>query len=181
MLSKQKIRQQMLFQRQKLSMEERENACRMWTQLALDHLAAKRYGTIAGYMPIRGELDVMPLLSRLQEAGKILLLPRTPKNPAPLTFHHYTPDHVEKGKYGITQPTAQCEVMQPDVVLVPLVAYDKLGNRLGYGGGYYDRTLAELTPQPHTIGCAYAFQKLKKLQAETHDICLDIILDEKGS
>jgi len=174
MLDKTILRQTMLQKRQQLTSQERESAATAWTKTALEFLSIQNYQTIAGYMPIRGELNVLPLLEALREAGKTILLPRTPETPAALTFHEYHEEQLESGLYDIQQPTANCTIHTPDIILVPLTAFDEKGNRLGYGGGYYDRTLAEFNGI--SIGCAYDFQRVDSLLVEAHDKPLDSVI-----
>lgn len=166
----------MLVKRAALPKPLRVQAAKEFTVKALSYLEGKNFQTIAGYYPFKSELDVLPLLETLREQGKAILLPRTPSKPAPLTFHLYNESNLETGKYGIKQPAADSSSHSPDVILVPLLAFDKNYNRLGYGGGYYDRTLANLSPAPITIGCAYHFQQIETLTAEPHDRKLDIII-----
>ena len=90
---------------------------------------------------------------------------------------------MESGRYGVEIPPAGAPVFRPDVVLVPLVAFDRRGNRLGYGAGYYDRTLERLrqmSARLHVIGVAYAFQEVESIEPEPHDQKLDVIVTEKG-
>lgn len=176
MINKTSLRQSMLAQRNALTEQQQAQAAQKFTVKALDYLKTKNYKTIAGYYPFRGELNLLPLLAELEEMGKTVLLPRTPDKPAPLTFYHYNKNALETGRYGITQPKDNGLTYIPDIILVPLVAFDANHNRLGYGGGYYDRTLASLKPRPISIGCAYEFQRVEALKAEAHDELLDMII-----
>ncbi len=164
----------MLEHRLQLSLAEQETYTEKWTVKALEFLSSQAYQTIAGYMPIRGELNVLPLLESLRKSSKTILLPRTPETPAALTFHEYHEEQLENGVSDIQQPTANCTIHTPDIILVPLTAFDEKGNRLGYGGGYYDRTLAEFNGT--SIGCAYDFQRVDSLPVEPHDKPLDSVI-----
>lgn len=176
MMDKSVLRKSMLAERAKLTSQQQAQAAEAFTMKALAFLADKHYQTIAGYYPFRNELNILPLLEILRLKGKTILLPRTPTTPAPLTFHRYHDDILEEGKYSIRQPNADSPVESPDILLVPLVAFDTDYHRLGYGGGYYDRTLASLSPRLLTIGCAYNFQQVDTLQPEAHDEKLDKVI-----
>ncbi|WP_298213709.1 5-formyltetrahydrofolate cyclo-ligase [Acidocella sp.] len=133
---------------------------------------------VAGFLPMRGEIDILPLLEALRARGHRLALPETPPPGAPLTFHAWTPGApLRPGRYGTRHPEG--EALTPEVLLVPLLAFDARGHRLGYGGGYYDRSLAAL-PRALAIGCAYAAQEVAELPAEPTDMPLDAVATETG-
>ena len=139
---------------------------------------------VAGYMPIRDELDVRPVLLRLASQGRSLALPCVVMPDAPLVFRRWkTGDGLVPGALGVVEPPSSAEKLVPDVVLVPLLAFDAQCHRLGYGGGYYDRTLAQLRlANPHVIaaGCAYRGQEMPDTLAESTDVALDMVVTEKG-
>lgn len=115
--------------------------------------------TVAAFWPMGAEIDVRPLLMALHARGQALCLPVTPKRGLPLRFRRWSPgDPLGHGPMGTRHPTGGVEVA-PDWLLVPLLAFDRTGRRLGYGGGYYDRTLAVL-PKATAIGVAYAAQEM---------------------
>ena len=133
---------------------------------------------IAGYWPIGSEIDLRPLLRALHGRGNPILLPVTPPRGQPLAFARWRPgDILAPGRFGTVSPTGEPGV--PDVLLVPLLAWDGQGRRLGYGGGYYDRTLAVLTGR-RAIGCAYAAQQVAEVPAGPHDVRLDAVATEFG-
>lgn len=142
---------------------------------------------IAGYWPIRDEVDVRPLLEKLSKTHRIIL-PVTPKDRLRLSFREWTPGcEMEEGAFGTLHPVGQLgdgrDPLTPDVVMVPLLAFTRRGDRLGYGGGYYDATLAALkaeNPALRSVGVAYAGQVVTSLPLEDTDISLDHILTEKG-
>ena len=139
---------------------------------------------VSGYVPVRGEIDVMPLLNALHAAGHALGLPVVVARDAPLVFRRWRPGMaLEKGAFGIPAPPASAPEVRPEVVLVPLVAFDAQGHRLGYGGGYYDRTLAILRKQGQVlaVGCAHAGQELPHIPALDTDERLDLVLTEQGA
>ena len=137
---------------------------------------------IAGYAPIGTEINIWPLLTSLQAAGVSTALPVISAPNHPLTFRHWTPtSQMKKDVYGVEYPTAGSE-LTPDLIFVPLLAFTKKGDRLGYGGGYYDRTLAGLRQRREVFACgvAYAGQEVEKLPTDAHDAKLDGILTEDG-
>lgn len=136
---------------------------------------------IAGFAPIGGEIDLWPLLHHLQSSGRIIGLPVALAKPAPLTFRTWTPDcEIACDQYGIQYPI-NGEIITPTLILVPLLAFTAAGDRMGYGGGYYDRTLSALRAQSELFACgvAYAGQEVDSLPTNDHDERLDGILTEK--
>ena len=134
--------------------------------------------TIAGFWPMGAEIDIRPLLWALHARGHTILLPETPKRGNPLIFRTWRPGMTMiPERFGTFRPTGPVGV--PDILLVPLLAFDRAGRRLGYGGGFYDRTLATL-PHAQTIGCAFAAQELDDVPATDHDARLDAIATERG-
>ena len=122
------------------------------------------------------EIDIRPLLHALAGQGPVLL-PETPARGNPLIFRRWHPgDILRPERFGTAAPTG--EIMTPGILLVPLLAFDATGARLGYGGGYYDRTLAGL-PGCRTIGCAFAAQQVAQVPTEPHDCRLDAIATER--
>ena len=120
--------------------------------------------TIAGYRAINGEIDIYQLLELLETQGHRICLPVIDKSDTPLVFKHWrVGSPLQKGKYDIEIPTDEADSCTPDVILVPLVAFDRQGNRLGYGAGYYDRTIATLrqaSKKLQIIGVGYSVQQL---------------------
>ena len=135
--------------------------------------------TIAGFWPMGDEVDIRPLLHALHALGHVLLLPVTPPRGQALLFRRWAPGSaMEPGRFG-TQHPAATEAATPDTLLVPLLAFDLRGHRLGYGGGYYDRTLAAL-PHAFRLGVAYAAQQVPAVPAGPHDVTLHTIATESG-
>ena len=134
---------------------------------------------IAGYWPMGDEMDPRPLMLALASRGHALALPVTPPRGQPLAFHAWAPGAaLRPGPMGTSEPVAG-EELRPDVLLVPLLAFDRAGRRLGYGGGYYDRTLAAL-PGAKAIGIAYAGQEMPEVPAGPQDMRLPLIATEAG-
>jgi 5-formyltetrahydrofolate cyclo-ligase len=134
---------------------------------------------VGGYHALPDEADPSLLLARLVELGCQIAFPRVVTKDQPLEFHHVPDgDVLEPGSFGIPEPLSHWPRARPDLLLVPLLAFDADGHRLGYGGGFYDRTLA-LSKVP-AIGIAYAGQEVAVLPHESHDAVLDAVLTECG-
>ena len=138
---------------------------------------------VAGYWPMGDEIDPLPLLEALGGRGCTLALPVVSARGQPLTFRAWSMgEALEPGPHGTNHPLAAAPMLIPQVLLVPLLAFDMAGFRLGYGGGYYDRTLDQLRRQPHVtaIGVAFAAQRVGAVPRGPHDQPLDLILTENG-
>ena len=132
---------------------------------------------IGGYYPYNYEVSSKEIFRKLEKYNYHLTLPKISKNYQMDFFQWSTKDPLEVNKYGIPEPVS--DVMKlPDILLVPLVAFDKDRNRIGYGGGFYDRYIKKLKIKKKilTIGLAYSFQKVKKIPFTKHDIQLDFII-----
>lgn len=135
---------------------------------------------VAGYHAHRDEADPALLLEALARTGARIAFPRVTAKDAALEFHHVPDGEVlHPGAFGIREPLGHWPRVTPDILLVPLLAYDDQGTRLGFGGGYYDRTLAAL-PHARAIGIAYAGQRMDFLPHDAHDYPLNAILTENG-
>ncbi|MDO8958264.1 MAG: 5-formyltetrahydrofolate cyclo-ligase [Rhodocyclaceae bacterium] len=137
-------------------------------------------GVIAFCWPVRAEVDCRPLVLDLINAGWQATMPTVATPDAPMAFRAWTPDApMTTDPFGIPVPqTTHCVI--PDIVLLPLVAADPAGYRLGYGGGYFDRTLAVSVPRPLTIGVGFELSIVPDIHPEPHDIPLDLIVTEAG-
>ncbi len=125
-----------------------------------------------------GEIDIRPLLLTLHARGHPILLPVTPKRGNPLTFRLWQPGApMIRERFGTFHPDGPEGT--PDLLLVPLLAFDRAGHRLGYGGGFYDRTLASLPGRP-AIGCAFAAQELDGVPSGEYDAPLTAVATERG-
>jgi 5-formyltetrahydrofolate cyclo-ligase len=133
---------------------------------------------VSGFWPIGQEINIQPLLLALHRRGHRIVLPETPKRGNPLIFRVWRPSSIMvKERFGTMHPDGP--VLVPDFLLVPLLAFDRRGHRIGYGAGYYDRTLAGL-PQRFRLGVAYAAQELDEVPAGPYDACLDAVATERG-
>jgi 5-formyltetrahydrofolate cyclo-ligase len=132
---------------------------------------------VAGFWPLPGEIDIRPLLETLFRRGHEIVLPVTPARGEALTFRLWTPGaELMREKFGTYRPKGVEK--RPDWLFVPLLAFDRAGHRLGYGGGFYDRTLATL-PQAVAIGCAFAAQEVRNVPVDAHDIPLRGVATER--
>lgn len=149
----------------------------------LDFLALAPATIISGFSAIRDEIDPAGLLHRLAAEGHPLALPVLQGRGKPLVFRAWTPgDATSSGQWGIAEPLPDKPVLEPDVVLVPLLAFDARGYRLGYGGGYYDRTLARLRVLKPAVAVGIGYDELK-VDAVPHldyDQRLDWVLTPSG-
>ena len=130
--------------------------------------------------PVRGEVDCRPLLPKLAGLGWRFCQPVVVERERPMVFRAWTPDSpMATDPHGIPVPAAG-EILIPDVALIPLVAFDGQGARLGYGGGYFDRTLASLSPRPLAIGVGFDLARVDSILPGVHDIPMDAIVTETG-
>ena len=140
-------------------------------------------GVVAGYMPIRTELDPLSTMAALEALGHQICLPVIQGAGRPLVFHAWTSGgSLKDGPFGVRVPV-EAVVLEPDLLIVPLVAFDKEANRLGYGGGFYDRTLERLRAKGsvRALGFAYAGQMSPEpLPLEPMDQSLDGVITETG-
>ncbi|AHC73511.1 5-formyltetrahydrofolate cyclo-ligase [Candidatus Endolissoclinum faulkneri L5] len=138
---------------------------------------------VSGYWPMRYEINLLPCLNALCSYGCRTALPVILPDEHVLIFRAWAPgDQLVKGLYGTLEPSHEAEVVYPTLLLVPLVAFDRSGNRLGYGGGYYDKTLVSLREwlTIQAIGVAYAVQEVDCVPVGAHDVMLNGFLTENG-
>ena len=182
-ISKEKLRSEMRTLRLSIHQQiAKEAAIKAGTNF-IDGIAIKSHDIIALYYPLNGELDCLPLLINLHKQGIATCLPAVVAKNEPLIFRTYAPDDPLIDCYaGTKAPLATVSEVSPTIVLVPLLAFDKAGNRLGYGGGFYDRTLRHLRQQRKilAIGFAYAAQKVGAVPFNTNDERLDAVVTEEG-
>lgn len=136
--------------------------------------------TLAFCAPVRGEFDARPLTSVLINRGWRAALPVVEAANSPMVFRTWTPSSaMGADRHGIPIPLDGAAVL-PDIVLLPLLAFDRQGFRLGYGGGYFDRTLASLVPRPLAIGIGFELARVADIRPQAHDLPLDMVITEAG-
>lgn len=173
---------------QRLKMPDRLHRAELLQRVMRIWLVGRPDTVIGAYWPIKGEFDPLPALHRWKEDGELLDEPQLRRIGLPvvdkvnqtLKFHAWFPGcPMEEDAFGIPKPK-DTEVVVPTLLFVPCVGYSAGGYRLGYGGGFYDRTLAELQPRPHTVGLGFAAGLLPNFEPESHDMRLDAMLNELG-
>ena len=134
--------------------------------------------TLGFYWPVRGEVDLRPLATELRARGYALALPAVTDDTAPLEYRLWERSgQLVKGRFGIPEPRGGAAV-RPDIILAPLAGFDLANYRLGYGKGYFDRTLAALEPRPLAIGIGFELALVASVFPRPHDIAMDFILTE---
>ena len=179
---KQAIREEALRTRDGLNLEQRDSATTVMTSRVLTYLMTlEPFTSVAGYSPIRSEINPLSLMNSLIIQGKTLALPVIFGRD--LLFRQwltYTP--LITRQWGLREPDHDAPLLLPDVLLVPLVAFDAQNHRLGYGKGYYDRALKVLREQKHiiAIGVGYEVQRFHDIPVEDHDEPLDVIITDQA-
>lgn len=138
---------------------------------------------ISGFFPIRSEADIRPLMHRLKSGGARLCLPAVLDRQTIVFRELVDGAPLVSTGFGTTGPGPDAPVVDPDILLMPLSAFDAGGNRIGYGAGHYDRAIARLHAkgmQPRLIGIAFDCQEVEAVPAEAHDVPLDAVVTESG-
>lgn len=178
---KQSLRQAAHHARAGLSGGFRADAAQAVAEHLLQHRELWDGQTVAGYWSIRDELDCVPSLNALRKHRVDVVLPVVVGRDQALDLRLWEPGvELVSAGFGTFGPPDTAPRAIPDVLLMPLLAFDKTGTRLGYGGGYYDRTLASLPQKPRLIGLAYAAQELDEIPRLDHDVPLDAVITETG-
>lgn len=172
-------------ERLSLSLEARHaisNALNTHLRKLLDERFDGANGQVfSAYWPIKGEPNLHSLMADLDALGVRVALPVVETKAAPLVFRRWTRGMpMARGNWNIPVPPPDAEALIPDIMLAPLVGWDAEGYRLGYGGGYFDRTLASLDPRPFTIGIGFQSARIPTIFPQPHDIALDLVLTEAG-
>lgn len=162
---------------------ETEGAGLLLLRPAMAFLNRFEPGTLSAYYPFETEIDCLPLLGALRERRWRVGLPVAPGRGRPLEFRLWAPgEPLATGPFGILAPPDCAETVMPDVFLVPMLAFDRRGYRLGYGGGYYDRTLALARTERtvSAVGLAFDAQRVDRCPVDDYDQPLDAIITETG-
>jgi 5-formyltetrahydrofolate cyclo-ligase len=145
-------------------------------------LALKPGTIVSGFMPLKSEINPLPLLRKLADAGAQLALPAIAGRGRPLIMRAYKfGDEFARGQWGIREPKSEAAEIAPDILIVPLAAFDRAGHRIGYGAGYYDMTINALRAKKPliAIGIAFAAQEISHVPATERDERLDLVLTER--
>ncbi len=149
-------------------------------QLIIEHFKLLQYMKIGFYWPFQGEFNPLFAINTLRTQGAGTALPVIVEKSRPLKFFEWSPTvKMSNGVFNIPVPVDTIEI-NPDVLLIPMIGFDEDGYRLGYGGGYYDRTLAGISPQPLKIGVAFEIGRTSSIVPQPHDIPMDFIVTEAG-
>jgi 5-formyltetrahydrofolate cyclo-ligase len=168
-------------QRTAIPAAARATAATAATSHFLDRIPLAPTDVVAAYWPIREELDCRPLLTRLMDALQPVCLPVVLGEGEPLDMRLWEQGTaLYPSGFGTLAPAETAPRVEPDVVLVPLLGFDKAGTRLGYGGGYYDRTFARMRKPTRLVGFAFAAQELPAIPRAPHDRPLDAVVTETG-
>jgi 5-formyltetrahydrofolate cyclo-ligase len=181
-LEKAALRRKMLALRSALTAEERARKSAAATRRLLDLLPSLPEGPVACFRSIGDELDTAPLIEALASLGRPILLPRVVGRGKPLALHLWAPgEPLVAARFGLFEPSALSPVIDPTLVVTPLLAIDEHGHRVGYGGGFYDLTLAGLAARGApftTVGIAFDLQQVERVPVDDTDVPLDILVTD---
>ena len=164
-----------------LSADEHQRASAAIDRHLTTHFAVHPARNVGVYWPIRAEFDIRPLAERLRSAGTTISLPVVIGKANPLEFRIWDPAvPLAVGVFDIAYPP-QGEPQQPEVLIIPLLGFDAGAYRLGYGAGYYDRTLVLLAPKPRAIGVGFECGRLSTIRPQPYDVPMDLVVTEAGS
>lgn len=175
------LRRRALDRRDALDVVLRQMASERVAAYVLDLLATTPPAIVSGFLPIRSEIDPRPAMTALAARGHRLALPCVTADG--LVFRLWRPgEALRKAGFGLSEPEAAAPAVDPEIMLVPLAAFDRRGHRIGYGAGHYDRAIARLNPTGHplTMGLAFATQEVEQVPDQPHDQPLDAIVTENG-
>lgn len=172
-------RVELLERRRTVDFDDRKRYVNELTERLLAAVDLRSFRTLGFYWPIRGELDLRTVAQRHLAGAGAAALPVVVAKNAPVEFWSWeTGSAMQRGFWNIPVPLER-RCVTPDALLIPLVGYDSAGYRLGYGGGFYDRTLASLAPRPYCIGVGYDDAALDTIHPQPHDIPMDLIVTER--
>jgi 5-formyltetrahydrofolate cyclo-ligase len=170
----------LLARRQAIPLEQRRAWDRLITERLLRAFPVRAPLVVAFYWPMQAEFDPRFVVRAWRDAGARAVLPVVRAQKTPMEFREWWPGvPTRQGAYNLPEPLGT-DVLRPDVLLVPPVGFDAAGYRLGYGGGFYDRTLAAMSPPPLKIGVGYELSRMDTIGPLPHDIPMDIVVTEAG-
>jgi len=179
---KNKIRKEYLKNRLKISDDKQKELSANAFEMFFKNVTITEKSIIAGYWSIKAELDVIPILKELGKRGHISALPHVENIKKPLVFRKWHEDMImSEGMFNIKEPSLD-NILDPDIILVPLLAFDDRGYRVGYGAGLYDRTIVSIKENKpvFTIGMAYESQLCDYVPVEETDVSIDMIVTDKN-
>ncbi|WP_075291538.1 5-formyltetrahydrofolate cyclo-ligase [Pararhizobium arenae] len=180
---KNQLRKERLALRDALHADQRREASLAILQYGGEAIPFSPGTVVSGFWPIRSEIDVRPLMTKLQQRGARLCLPAIIDKQT-IVFREFSqPSGMIETGFGTSGPGPEAAELEPDIMLVPLSAFDGSGHRIGYGAGYYDRAIERLRAKgkmPKLIGIAFDCQEVASVPAEPHDVALDAMLTESG-
>jgi 5-formyltetrahydrofolate cyclo-ligase len=174
------LRRESLARRDALSADDRAAAAQVISARPFP-VAVPPGAIVSGFMPMKSEINPLPLLRTLADAGAALALPAVAGKGKPLIMRAYAfGEPLASGVWGIREPAPDAREVFPDIVLVPLLAFDRRGHRIGYGAGYYDMTIAALRARKPVVavGIAFAAQEITQVPTTPRDARLDLVLTE---
>jgi 5-formyltetrahydrofolate cyclo-ligase len=175
------LRKDALIRRDAIPAAERAQAAEAIAARAFP-LAVKPRAIVSGFMPLKTEINPLPLMRKLSQSGAQLALPAIDGRGKPLVMRAFAfGDELASGQWGIREPKADAPEVVPDILLVPLLAFDRSGHRIGYGAGYYDMTIAKFRSMKPVIaaGIAFAAQEIDQVPVTARDARLDLVLTER--
>lgn len=168
--------------RAKVPQADRAEAARFAAAHFFGAVAPQPGQIVACYWPIRDEIDSRPMIAELMDSRQPLCLPVVLGEDVPLEMRLWElGTALYPSGFGSLAPSETAPKVEPDILVIPLLGFDKAGTRLGYGRGYYDRTLAEMSKKPLVVGMAFAIQQLDFIPRGDHDVPLDIVVTEDGA
>ena len=174
------LRSELLALRVAIPDEDRRRWTLAVTRYLLEGFPLLRGMAVGFYLPMCGEPDPRLAIRQLRKHGSTAALPVVIRKAAPLLFREWRPDvRMRTGAYNLREPELSA-VLAPQALLIPPVGFDACGYRLGYGGGFFDRTLAAMQPQPLKIGLAFERSRIETIRPQPHDVPMDFILTEAG-
>jgi 5-formyltetrahydrofolate cyclo-ligase len=175
--NKVELRQQLIAARRSMSEEAKSLADARILQRLSEWLDTHQPASLGAYIAMSGEPELLPLYESLNSRGIMLAMPVVLEKNQPLIYVRWLPgEPLKRDASGTMAPARHDPIIQPEVILAPCLGYNDEGFRLGYGGGYFDRTLAQI-PKPTAVGIAYAMS-LTPFATEIHDIALDVIITD---
>ncbi len=164
-----------------MSIKQRQLASSKAVEIFFFEIELPQKSIVALYWPIGDEMDCRGIIKKLEHSGHQVCLPCIEGKDQPLIFREFTgEENLVSAGFGTSEPDENAKILQPDLIVLPLLGFDKKGNRLGYGKGFYDRTIAAMAKKPDLSGLAFSIQEFKEIPTNVHDVPLTRIISEIG-